>query len=242
MKRYLPVVIIAAVLIAAIGGGALLMKSSPNDSAAPPAPSRPITSGATQPAGPTRAAGPARSTVGDEPPAHIRGAANAPITLEEFSDFQCPTCGLMHTVLKQLLIKYPTQLRLAFRHFPLRQIHRHAAEAALAAEAAGLQGKFWEMHDLLYEKQSEWSGVETAIPLFMQYAQSLGLDTARFARDMTSTTASMRVLADERLGQSLGLTGTPTFFIDGRPLPYEQSNTLEKLSAAVDYELAAQKR
>jgi protein-disulfide isomerase len=246
MKRYLPVLIIVGVLVAAFGGGALLMKSSSNETDASLA-TRPLSTGApAQPAGPTAPAGasapaaPARPA-GDAP-TRIRGVASAPVTLEEFSDFQCPTCGALHSVLKQLLAKYPSQLRIAFRHYPLRQIHRHAAEAALAAEAAGQQGKFWEMHDLLYEKQKEWSEVPDALTLFRGYAQTLGLDAERFTRDMTGTASAMHVASDERLAQSLGITGTPTFYLNGRQLPFEQSNTLDKLSAAVDRELAAVKK
>jgi protein-disulfide isomerase len=123
----------------------------------------------------------------------------------------------------------------------LRELHKHAAEAARAAEAAGVQGKFWEMHDLLYDKQKEWEVPDDARPLFMQYAQSLGLDMQKFASDMDSSIISMRIVADERRGGAMGIHATPTFFINGRELAFEESNTLDKLSAAVDQELARKK-
>ncbi|MFN2482005.1 MAG: DsbA family protein, partial [Pyrinomonadaceae bacterium] len=224
MKKTLPVLIIAVVLLVALGGGALLMRSPSSDV-------KPAASAATNAA--PNAPRPARAAVADDsPPARVRGRADAPVKLEEFSDFQCPTCGLMHGVLKQLVAKYPTQVGVAFRNFPLREIHRHAAEAALAAEAAGMQGKFWEMHDLIYEKQNEWKDAADARALFRGYAQSLGLDVNRFAADMEGSVVAMRIVADERRGAALGIHGTPTFFINGRELTFDQSNTLEKLSAA----------
>lgn len=229
MKKILPGVIIAAVLIVAIGGGAWLMWSPARQTPPPPAPAK-------------SAPGAPRAQADDAPPAHTRGRSDAPVVLEEFADFQCPTCAAMHPIVKQLLAKYPTQVRVEFRHFPLREMHRNAAEASRAAEAAGMQGKFWEMHDLLYERQKEWSESASARPLFVQYAQSLGLDTARFLNDIDSSVVSMRVIADERRGQALGITGTPSFFVNGRQLPFEQSNTLDKLSAAVERELAARGR
>jgi protein-disulfide isomerase len=229
MKKTLPILIIAVVLIVALGGGALLMRSPSSDV-------KPTAGAASQ------VARPARALADDSPPARVRGRADAPVQFEEFSDFQCPTCGAMHGVVKQLVEKYPTQVGVAFRHFPLREMHKHAAEAARAAEAAGMQGKFWEMHDLLYEKQNEWKDPDDARTIFMRYAQSLGLDMNRFANDMDGSIVAMRIVSDERRGAALGLHGTPTFFINGRELPFDQSNTLDKLSAAVDAELAAQKR
>jgi protein-disulfide isomerase len=229
MKKFLPILIIAVVLLVALGGGALLLRSPASDV-------KPTASAAPN------AARPARPAADDAPPARVRGRADAPVQLEEFSDFQCPTCGAMHSVVKQLVEKYPTQVGVGFRNFPLREMHRHAAEAARAAEAAGMQGKFWEMHDLLYERQNEWKDPDDARTLFTGYAKSLGLDMNRFASDMDGSVVAMRIVADERRGAALGIHGTPTFFINGRELSFDQSNTLEKLSAAVDAELAAQKR
>ena len=170
----------------------------------------------------------------------MRGPANAPVTIEEYSDFQCPTCGRMHPVVKQLLARYPQQVRLVFRHYPLATIHKYARESARAAEAAGMQGKFWEMADLLYERQAEWSKAEPARPLFVRYAQQLGLDLGRFQQDIDSTGVAMRVVNDERRAVSRKLGGTPTFIVNGRELAFEESNDLNKLSAAVERALAGQ--
>ena len=235
MKKILPILIIAVVLLLALGGGALMMQS-------PSGGAKPSVGAATNSAANTPRPAPRAPAADDAPPARVRGRADAPVQFEEFSDFQCPTCGAMHGVVRQLVEKYPTQVGVAFRNFPLREIHRHAAEAARAAEAAGMQGKFWEMHDLIYEKQSEWKDAADARALFTGYAKSLGLDMNRFAEDMDGSVVAMRIVADERRGEALGIHGTPTFFVNGRELTFEESKTLEKLSAAVEGELAAQKR
>lgn len=241
MKKSLPVVIIVVVLLAAVGGAVWMMQ--PAAERAAPAPIAAPT-GQTGPQGPQGPKGPRATppppTVPNEPPRHVRGPANAPVLLEEYSDFQCPQCGRMHTIVKELQAKYPAQLRVGFRHLPLQTIHRHARESARAAEAAAAQGRFWEMHDLLYENQETWSKAESARPLFVSYAQRLGLDTARFQQDIDSSTVSMGVVGDERRATSLRVGATPTFFINGRELKFEESNTLEKLGAAVERALAGQ--
>ncbi len=245
MKKSLPVLIIVIVLLAAVGGAVWMMQ--PADDRATPSPAAP--SGVTAPPsaqGPQGPLGPratpAPPSVPSEPPRHVRGSANAPVLLEEYSDFQCPQCGRMHTIVKELQAKYPSQLRVGFRHYPLATIHRHARESARAAEAAGAQGRFWEMHDLLYENQEAWSKANPARPLFVAYAQRLGLDTERFQQDIDSSPVSMRVVGDERRAMTLQLSGTPSFFINGRELKFEESNTLEKLGAAVERALAEQKK
>jgi protein-disulfide isomerase len=229
MKKSLPILIIIIVLLVALGGGVWLMQPASN---APAGQTAPQTNARPDAANPDAA---------NAPPAHLRGQQNAPVVIEEFADFQCPTCATMHSIVKQLVEKYPAQVSVAFRNFPLRELHKHAAEAARAAEAAGVQGKFWEMHDILYDKQKEWEAPDDARPLFMQYAQSLGLDMQKFTSDMDSSIISMRIVADERRGVALSVHATPTFFINGRELAFEESNTLDKLSAAVDQELARKK-
>lgn len=237
MRKALPFVIIAAVLLATFGAGFLLMRPSPAVRYETPPPAGSV-SNANQ-AGATPQQPAPSQTVVVEPSAHVRGPANAPVTVEEFSDFQCPTCARMHPVVKQLLAKYPQQVRLVFRHYPLANIHAYAREAARASEAAGLQGKFWEMADLLYARQAEWSKAAPARPLFVGYAQQLGLDTARFQQDIDSTAVSMRVVNDERRAQSRRLQGTPTFVVNGRELTFEESNDLDKLGAAVERAMSA---
>jgi protein-disulfide isomerase len=225
MKRYLPLVIIATVLLVAVAAGALLynrtapvpVKSSPR----PPVPAAAIGRGA-------------------EPP-HVHGPESAPVTLEEFGDFECPPCGLLHPELKEIEKEFGDRLRVIFREFPLAQRHKHAYDAARAAEAAALQGKFWEMHNLLYTKQEEWTLVPDARSLFLTYARSLGLDEDRFSRDMVGQLASTRVALDMRRGQSLDVIGTPTVFINGRQLGPDEM-TRDGIRRAIEVALPKQVR
>jgi formate-nitrite transporter family protein len=149
---------------------------------------------------------------------HILGNPDAPVTLEEFGDFQCPPCGLLSGPINQLEQDYRPRLRVIFRHFPLT-LHRHAREAALASEAAGQQGRFWQMHDVLYREQAVWSEAADVRPLFDAYAGMLGLKIDRFKKDMESEEVKRRVAADHLRGTALGVTITPTLFINNRALP-----------------------
>lgn len=148
----------------------------------------------------------------------IRGAADAPVTLLEYGDYQCPTCGTYHPIVTELLSRYHGKLKLEFRHFPLIQAHPNAMSAALAAESAGDQGKFWEMNDLLFEHQNDWSRSPNAEAIFLQYAVQIGLDSNRFMQAMKSPDTQERVLADVRSGSEI-VKGTPTFAINGIVLP-----------------------
>ena len=149
---------------------------------------------------------------------HILGNPEAPVTLEEFGDFQCPPCGILSGPINQLEQDYRPRLRVIFRHFPLT-MHRHAREAALASEAAGRQGRFWQMHDVLYREQAVWSEAADVRPLFDTYAGMLGLKIDRFKKDMESEEVNRRVTADELRGTALGVTITPTLFVNNRALP-----------------------
>jgi protein-disulfide isomerase len=140
------------------------------------------------------------------------------VTIEEFGDFECPPCGLLHPELIKIEREFGDRLRIIFREFPLTQMHKTAYDAARAAEAAGMQNKFWEMHDLLYEKKDEWSLAPDPRALFVEYAKVLGMDGERFSRDMVGDLASMRVGLDMRRGKSMGVSGTPTLFINGRKM------------------------
>jgi protein-disulfide isomerase len=141
---------------------------------------------------------------------HAAGPADAPVTLVEYGDYECPYCGMAHPIVKRAQRELGNQLRFVFRNFPLAEAHPHARLAAQAAEAAGAQGKFWEMHDTLFEHQD-------ALELedLLAYAESLGLDTAKFARDLKAGTYEKRVRDDFRSGVKSGVNGTPTFFING---------------------------
>jgi len=141
---------------------------------------------------------------------HILGSANAPSTLVEYGDYECPHCGRAHPIVKEVRKILGDRLRFVFRNFPLSQMHPHAEMAAEAAEAAGDQGKFWEMHDLLFEHQQN---LDTAH--LLQSARQLGLDQASFERALTDHAYAARVHEDLLSGARSGVNGTPTFYING---------------------------
>ena len=195
MKRYLPFVIVALVALATFGSGFALYRAK-------------------------RAAGPKSGAASG---IHVRGKAEAPVTIEEFGDFQCPPCGIMAAFLKKTEDEYGSRLRVIFHHFPLA-MHAHAREAALAAEAAEMQGRFWEMHDLLYKEQAIWSKADDVPILFNSYAGTIGLDLDRFKKDLQTPEVAARVDADQKLGASRGVTGTPAFFVNDVALPAASIN------------------
>jgi protein-disulfide isomerase len=141
---------------------------------------------------------------------HVRGPAVAPLTLLEYGDYECPYCGAAHVVLKELLAVMGDELTYAYRHFPLTQIHPHAQQAAEAAEAAGAQGRFWQMHDLLFEHHDRLTTRD-----LLGYAAALGLDVGQFALDLETHVHAPRVREDFVSGIRSGVNGTPTFFING---------------------------
>jgi protein-disulfide isomerase len=219
MRRSLPFIIIAAVLI--IGSvSALLLYRSKNSST-------PLKIAAGKP--------------GAEP-AHIRGPEDARVTLEEFGDFQCPPCGILAKTLQKVEHDYKDSLRVVFRQFPLG-MHAHAQTAACAAEAAGLQGKFWEMHDLLFEHALNWSkeppktfvrvigptgqtdeNASGVRALFSGYAKGLGLDVERFKKDLDTEEVKARIRTDQERGASMGIDRTPIVLIDGVQIPFTSQN------------------
>ena len=141
---------------------------------------------------------------------HSEGPANAPVTLQEYGDYECPHCGRAHVIVKRIQKRFKGKLRFIFRHFPLSNMHPHAEMAAEAAEAAGAQGQFWEMHDLLYDNQEDLSAEAIA-----DFAGELGLDLPQFADDLESHKYLPRVKADFAGWVRSGVNGTPTFFING---------------------------
>ena len=204
MKRYLPFIIVGLVGLAAIGGGAVLYQAKrphllkiPQDKAIAGKP--------------------------DTQKMHVRGDPEAPVTIEEFGDFECPPCGTISPFLDGLLNEYKPRLRLVFRNFPLKP-HKHARAAAFAAEAAGLQGKFWDMHDVLYREQDTWTKVDNPRQLFEAYAGTIGLNVAEFTKDMESEKVQQRVDADRERGESLGIKLTPSLFVDNAEVPQDKRN------------------
>jgi protein-disulfide isomerase len=213
MKRYLPFIIVAVAAIATLGSGAMLYRAKlPHPDMIPEDKSVSGKSGAES--------------------MHIRGNADAPVTLEEFGDFQCPPCGSFAGFVDELVKEYDPHLRIVFRNLPL-QMHEHARDAALAAEAAGLQGRFWEMHDLLYREQATWSKADNPRELFDSYAGMIGLNLDQFKKDMDGEKARARVDSDQERATSLGIKITPSVFINDRPIS-PTDKTPEGLRAAID--------
>ena len=154
---------------------------------------------------------------------HVRGAASGTVTLVEFGDFQCPACAAYEPLVRKVVEENPETVKFVFRHFPLTQIHPNALLAAKASEAAGLQGKFWEMHDMLYDNQQAWSGGLNAREIIIGYAKTLKLDEAKFSNDLNAAAVEEKILAEYQEGSKLGVQGTPTFFINGKKISNPQS-------------------
>jgi protein-disulfide isomerase len=185
--------IIVAVFIAAVVGGVLLFKTGRT----PPG---------LQVASTTKP--------GAQPP-HVRGDPNAPVTLEEFGDFECVPCFILWTALRNLEKDYGEKLAVIFRNNPMPQ-HSRAPDGARAAEAAGLQGKFWEMHDLLYLERGKWTRAADPRSEFSEFARRLQIDVERFNRDFSGEEVAKRVRDDHERAAALGLDRTPVVFINGR--------------------------
>ncbi len=149
---------------------------------------------------------------------HIKGNKNAKVTLIEFSDFQCPACKRFMPYVKKIAEKYSNDLRVVYRHFPLTSIHKNAILAARASEAASKQGKFWAMHDLLFNNQEEWAESENPMKFFEEYAKLLSLDMEKFKQDFNSKETTRKIKTDRALAFKLQLRGTPTFFLNGQEL------------------------
>lgn len=263
MRRYLPFAIISAIFLIAIGSGLMLFRwkqppSAPIAPIVPIAPTVPSVPAVPVPTVPTIAVAPEALGKPDAESPHIRGGANARVTIEEFGDFQCHPCAELFPKLAKVEEDYGDRLRVVFRHKPLHQ-HEHAVLAACAAEAAGLQGHFWEMHDLLFQNSARWTkGIDTVGPdappsrrlqstvlaldaevrdVFVSYAEMLKLDVDRFKTDMDSDEIKARVESDRAHGDTLGIDRTPTLYLNGHLLPFSASRTVETLHAAIDAEL-----
>lgn len=204
-KRFLPFIIIIAVAGAAFGGGAWLYHTHRAAVLQKPLPQLDAAKGAGE-------------------SLHAIGPEKAPVVVEEFGDFQCPPCGHISEPLNQIVKDYSKRLRFIFRNFPLETAHVHARQAALAAEAAAEQGRFWEMHDLLYREQAVWSKAPDIRPLFNSYAGLLHLDVGKFNRDFTNPEINARVTRDQDRGKAAEVKNTPTIFINGKMVDPKKLN------------------
>jgi protein-disulfide isomerase len=151
------------------------------------------------------------------------GSRNSKVTLTEYADFQCPGCGAYHPVVKQLLQAFNGKIHFVYRTFPLTQVHQNALAAAEAAIAASKQAKFWEMHDMLYEHQADWSGSQNPQSVFDRYAQSIGLNINQFHKDSTDAKTKKFIMDEENAGVAVGVNSTPTFFLNGKQIQTPQS-------------------
>jgi len=175
---------------------------------------------------------------------HVEGSSDNKITLVEYGDLQCPSCGGAHPNIKAITEEYGDKITFIFRNFPLTTIHPNARAAAAAAEAAGVSGKYWEMHNALFEAQSDWStlDVDQRTGYFVTLAKSLGIDEAKFKTDLASSTVNKKIAFDQALGNKLKVSSTPTFYFQGEKLADDVSGDTvtangDKLRALIDAEL-----
>jgi protein-disulfide isomerase len=209
MKRYWPFVIIAVVLLAAAGAVALMLHNARTQTS---------TSSTTS----SNAGGATAGNAGSPSASPGAAATSDVVTIEEFGDYQCPPCGNLHPILKTIKNDYGDRVKFVFYNYPLTSLHKHALEAAYAASAASLQGKFWEMHDKLYDNQGIWSDVGDFRPIALDFARQLGLDVPRFTRDMDGLKVMGIVSSDNQRATALGVDSTPTVFINGQLIPNER--------------------
>lgn len=172
---------------------------------------------------------------------HTKGSETNKILFIEYGDYQCPSCGGAHPNLNALMEEYGDSITFVFRNFPLTSIHPNARAAGAVAEAAGLQGKFWEMHDMLYERQSDWSSLDASkrTTMFNNYAEGLNLDMTKFAEDIAAANVNKKINFDMALGKSVDVSATPSFFLNGEKVDDETSSgivqgNLDAIKAKID--------
>lgn len=238
-----PIIIIVAVLIAAGVFGWYFYSSSQNDNANTAASNTAArnTSGSATTASPTRSAPtPAvNAPTGAPLGVNMTGSPTAAVTIEEFADYQCGACAQAHPILKEIKGVYGDRIRFIFRNYPLAiPAHDKAYNASVAVEAAGLQGKYWAMQDMLFTNQSAWSASPNFPQLLNEYAQRVGLDVAKFNSDMAAMPSRARVDADLARGKALGVTSTPTIYVNGQLVPYQEVR-VDSLRRLIDAELQA---
>lgn len=230
MKQSLPFVIIALTLGLIVGAGVWLFRAeqpAPKPAEAPAAAGSPA-------AAPADGAAKAAATPTPEV------AKKDVVLVEEYGDYQCPPCGGLHPILKTLKNEFGGRMQLTFYHLPLSQIHKNAVPAAMTSVAAALQGRFADMHNLLYDTQKVWSEVENFSPIALDYARQIGLDLERFKRDVNSPTVRAQIASDMQRATSLKVDSTPTLFLNGMQIPNEKY-TLEDLRKEMNLRLAPRK-
>lgn len=170
------------------------------------------------------------------------GAEKGIVTMTEYADFQCPACGGFYPIIKQVKEQFNDQVRFEFKNFPLVQIHPNTTAAHRAAQAAALQGKFWAMHDVIYENQKSWSDSTSPAAIFEQYARQTGLDMDKYVIDVNSSAVLAVINKDVDDGKSKGVNSTPTFFIDGEKIDdLSTITTVEGLTKIIQDKIDAKK-
>lgn len=169
--------------------------------------------------------------IGDQ----VFGNKDAKVVMIEYGDFQCPTCGSVHPNVKKVTEKYKEQMAFVFRNFPIPTLHPNAKAASAAAESAGLQGKYWEMHNQLFENQSSWSTLSATerSTYFVNLATTFGLNVDTFNSDIASDAVNSKISFDQALGKRVNVTGTPTVYMNGEVVPLETLSDATKLDAAI---------
>ncbi len=162
---------------------------------------------------------------------NVKGNKDAKVILIEYSDFECPACRTYYPILRQLFTEFGDRATFVYRHFPLTSIHPNAEFAARAAEAAGKQDKFWEMHDLLFQKQAEWSNIADIVPVFKNYAALVGIDADKFESDFNSREVKDFVSSQKAHANSSGFPGTPTFVLNGEVI--DNPSSLEQFRSII---------
>lgn len=161
---------------------------------------------------------------------------DAVVNLTEYGDFQCPACGSYYPIVKQVKEKYKDQITFQFKNFPLVAIHPNAMAGHRAAEAAALQGKFWEMHDMLYEQQQSWSSSNNPAEIFRGYAETIGLDMTQYDTDVSSREVNTAIQEDIKEGEALNVQGTPGFVLDGQLI--ENPKSIEEFDQLIEDAIA----
>lgn len=225
----LPFVIIGIVLFGAIAGFLYLYQSSKTPA------QKPLASNANKKDSGDFQKIYANAPAGAPATTNMLGSPNAAVTIEEFADYQCPTCAATHPKMKEINSIYGSRIKFIYRNFPL-PMHKHGYEASVAAEAAGLQGKFWEMQNQLFTNQQAWSNAADARAIFAEYAQKIGLNVEKFQTDSLGLAAKSRVDADLQRARALSVGGTPTIYVNGREIPAEQFN-VSTMRQIIDAEL-----
>lgn len=172
----------------------------------------------------------------------VYGKADSKVVLIEYGDFQCPTCGTTHPIIRSLSEKYKDQMAFVFRNFPITNAHPNARAAAAAVESAGLQGKYWDMHNKLFESQQAWSSLSPNDRggYFTNAAKELGLDTEKFNTDMASANVTRKISFDQALGKKDNVSGTPTVFLNGQTVELSTLTDSTKLDELLKAEMKKQ--